>query len=378
MANPEHLAKLLAGIERWNAWKQQQSHEVGLPFEADFSGADLSKVNAGDPNLNVMRLRRDGNVRADLRSVDFSSAWLNRADLNEADLTGADLRRADMSRAKLGRATLLNANISGAQLTGADLRGADLTGADLSGATLIEVDFSQACLSNSNFSDALFWETKFVNTDLASSVGLHKCNHLGPSALDFRTVSRSGQLPVAFLRGCGLPDNLIDHLPSLLNRAIQFYSCFISYSTQDQEFADRLHADLQNSGVRCWFAPHKMKGGEKIHEQIDEAIRIYDRLLLVLSEESMKSRWVKTEIANARRKEAEQGRKVLFPIRLVDFGAIRPWKLFDAYVGDDSAAEVREYFIPDFSRWRDHDSYGKAFGRLLDDLKANDAGAQRA
>ena len=46
----------------------------------------------------------------------------------------------------------------------------------------------------------------------------------------------------------------------------------------------RLYADLQNSGVRCWFAPHDIQGGKKIHEQLEEAIRGYDRLLLILSE----------------------------------------------------------------------------------------------
>ena len=97
---------------------------------------------------------------------------------------------------------------------------------------------------------------------------------------------------------------------------------------------------------------------------------MYDRLLLILSEHSMKSRWVKTEIANARKKELTHGRKVLFPIRLVDFDAIRPWKLFDADAGDDSAAEVREYFIPDFSNWKDHDSYKEAFDHLVRDLQA--------
>jgi hypothetical protein len=49
----------------------------------------------------------------------------------------------------------------------------------------------------------------------------------------------------------GLPDRLIEYLPSLFDQAIQFYSCFISYSSKDQDFADRIHADLQNNGVRC-------------------------------------------------------------------------------------------------------------------------------
>lgn len=113
------------------------------------------------------------------------------------------------------------------------------------------------------------------------------------------------------------------------------------------------------------------KGGKKIHEQIDEAIRIYDKLLLILSDASMYSNWVKTEIANARAREEQQNRHMLFPITVVPFERIRAWKLFDADTGIDSAREIREYFIPDFSNWKDHDAYQKAFERLLRDLKAD-------
>ncbi|MGH7842531.1 MAG: toll/interleukin-1 receptor domain-containing protein [Candidatus Binataceae bacterium] len=196
------------------------------------------------------------------------------------------------------------------------------------------------------------------------------CHHLGPSTLDHRTLAKSLPLPLSFLRGCGLPDEYIEYLPSLFNQAVQFYSCFISYSTRDQAFATRLHADLQNKGVRCWFAPHNIQGGKKLHEQIDEAIRVYDRLLLILSGASMNSEWVKTEIANARQKELANQKRVLFPIRLVSFETVRAWKIFDADSGKDSAREIREYFIPDFSDWKNHDNYQQAFESLLKALKA--------
>jgi hypothetical protein len=160
----------------------------------------------------------------------------------------------------------------------------------------------------------------------------------------------------------------------MVGRPIEFYSCFISYSTKDQEFAERLHADLQAKGVRCWFAPEEMKGGRKLHEQIDEAIRLHDKLLLILSEHSMSSNWVKTEIANAREREKREGKQLLFPITLVPFEAIKQWKLFDADIGIDSAREIREYFIPDFSNWKNHDSYQTAFQRLVKDLKARAGG----
>ena len=61
---------------------------------------------------------------------------------------------------------------------------------------------------------------------------------------------------------------------------------------------------------------------------------------------------------------------MLFPISLVSFNQIQDWECFDADTGKDSAREIREYFIPDFSHWKDHDSYQEAFQRLLRDLAA--------
>jgi hypothetical protein len=129
--------------------------------------------------------------------------------------------------------------------------------------------------------------------------------------------------------------------------------------------------------LRCakgWASP---PSGKKIHEQIDEAIRLHDKLLLILSPHSMESEWVKTEIAKARKRELRDPkgvlkRRVLFPIRLAPFETLRDWECFDADTGKDSAREIREYFIPDFSHWKNHDSYQEAFQSLIRDLKASD------
>jgi hypothetical protein len=58
--------------------------------------------------------------------------------------------------------------------------------------------------------------------------------------------------------------------------------------------------------------------------------------------------------------------------RLVDFETLREWECFDADTGKDSAREIREYFIPDFSNWKNHDEYQKAFERLRRDLRAKE------
>jgi hypothetical protein len=92
----------------------------------------------------------------------------------------------------------------------------------------------------------------------------------------------------------------------------------------------------------------------------------------------MQSEWVISEIRNARRIETEEKRRKLFPIRLVDFEKIRKWKCFDSEIGKDLAVEVREYFIPDFSNWKEHDAFEAAFQRLLRDLKAEELNQGRA
>jgi hypothetical protein len=113
--------------------------------------------------------------------------------------------------------------------------------------------------------------------------------------------------------------------------------------------------------MRVWFAPENLKGGNKIHEQLFDAM---------LSEHSIQSEWVKTEIHKAREVERRENRRKLFPVRLVEFDTLRSWTCFNADSGKDSAAELREYFIPDFSNWKDHDAFEKEFARLQRDLKA--------
>lgn len=314
MADPEQVAILRQGVKAWNEWRSREP----LDLIPDLTGSDLSGVDLVDANL-------------------FS-----------ADLDGANLEGARLTEAKLHFAGL----------RGANLRRADLAGVNLTGATPVRADFGEAT----------FFHTIFGDVDLSDTIGLESCHHHGPSIIDYGTLVQSRNLPLAFLRGCGLPDNFIESLPSLLNQPIQFYSCFISYSTKDQGFAERLYADLQNKGVRCWFAPHDARAGQYLDEQIDRAIQVHDRLLLILSEHSIHSEWVRREIVKARKRELAENRRVLFPVRLVDFTTLCGWNLFDG--DEDLAQEIRRYLIPDFSTWKEHDSYQRGLKKLLGDLKS--------
>jgi len=123
------------------------------------------------------------------------------------------------------------------------------------------------------------------------------------------------------------------------------------------------------------MSSHTTKGagtGEKIYEQIESAIQVFDRLLLVLSSASMASDWVATEVAHARKRESRECRQILFPISLVAFEEIRHWQSFHADTGQDVGRAVRTYFIPDFSGWRDPVQFERALARILRDLRSTD------
>ncbi len=158
MANPQHLAILQSGVEEWNKG-------------------------------------RLGNRGADLHEGDLSGA-----DLNGMDLSGVDFRGTNLNGANLGGANLRGANLQGTNLHGTNLRWAILNGVNLTGAELSEAYLGEAYIG----------ETVFANVDLKDARGVDKFIHEGPSTIDHRTLALSGTLPLVFLRGCGLPDTLID------------------------------------------------------------------------------------------------------------------------------------------------------------------------
>jgi uncharacterized protein YjbI with pentapeptide repeats len=353
MPNDEHVAMLKYGIRPWNDWRDSNPQ-----IRPDLSDADLNRLSFQKANLIDANL-----VGCDLVEADFTSAFLDRA----------DLRQASLRRAKLDDADLIDADFGAADLQEASFRQARLINAKLCRAQLYRTDFTSADLSGADLTGSYVSGAIFVDNDLSAVLGLEKVEQWAPSVIGIDTLYLSGgKIPKKFLSGSGIPDDLITYLPSLVGveQALQFYSCFISYSHKDQEFAKRLHSRMRDEHLRVWFAPEDMKGGETLREQIDRAIQIHDRLLLVLSDDSLKSEWVMTEIRRARKTGVDEKRQKLFPIRLTDFETIQKWECFDSDTGKDLAVEVREYFIPDFSNWKDHDAFEVAFGRLLKDLRA--------
>jgi uncharacterized protein YjbI with pentapeptide repeats len=400
VANEEHVKRLKQGVAEWNAWREETNWaDIDLSGallsgailrRADLSNANLSNTDLshailsdanlsytfreGTPkgqagasfdhtgaNLSFADLSRANMFAAPLKHANMHHANMQSANLNSARLDFADLSYAVLQDANLFRANLMRARLNRAILGFANLSEAKLNAADLNGASMLCVNLSKAELDFADLTDTILFSTVFGNVDLTHVVGLEKCKHMRESIIDHLTLQKSGRLPLPFLRGVGLSDQFIDYLPSLLNQAIQYYSCFISYSSRDQEFAERIHADLQNNGVRCWFAPHDLSIGTKILDGLDAAIRVHDKVLLILSEHSIGSDWVEDEVKTAFEEERKREQTVLFPIRLDD--AVIETK--EAWAG----LLRRDRNIGDFRNWKDHDGYKRTFERVLCDLK---------
>jgi uncharacterized protein YjbI with pentapeptide repeats len=400
MASEEHLAVFKQGLDAWNRWREQNP-----ALQPDLSRVNFWSLETSDPYLmealwnvwlpegQAYNLKNVNFALANLRGVCLSSADLRGARLDCADLSFADLRHATVDSAQFTNATLKAAKLSGlhavdTDLSGADLENCDLSGAFLSGTNLTKanlkgVNFTGAHLDGANLTQCVLQWSLLVDVDLSQVKGLEMIRHYGRSSIGMDTIDRSnGTIPEAFLRGCGLSALEIEYVklaaPSLdaaqvstitekirqscLGGGGQPASCFISFDSRDEGFARHLHKDLQAHDVRCWFVPEHRQFGNPIRPSLDRQKRLKDKLIVILSEESIQNEWIGEEVEAALEEEGLRNRLVVLPIRLDD-------AVMNA--SDDWAAHLKRIRrIGDFRQWKNHDQYQKAFEHLLRELRA--------
>lgn len=426
MANAEQMSILKRGVDVWNGWRvkniyvytdlnEADLNGVNLSgadlriahlrranlFRADLRGANLSGADLSDANLREANLSEADLTKANLNGAMLSSAFVQEANLSETNLLAANLRNANFKNANLSGANLMVADLEGADLSGANLSKTNLTKSDLSSINLRRADLSGARLTRTNLTQSNLMEARFIETDLtgvnlsqavagstvfASSdlskvIGLESISHRGPSYISMDTfVLYAGKIPEVFLRGCGLSDADIEYTnlsdPALstdeinkilhrlhtlrAERAPQISPLFISYSPANSQFVETIGNHLAQKGIRYWRDTHE-KNGQK-EKQIAWAIPQGSKVLLVLSEQSMKSDWVEQDVQEARKLEKEMGRGVLYPVALDDF-----WK--DSRSPKTIREQVLEHSILDFSGWKDKNKFDDMFRTLLDRLE---------
>jgi TIR domain-containing protein/conflict system STAND superfamily ATPase len=126
-------------------------------------------------------------------------------------------------------------------------------------------------------------------------------------------------------------------------------------------FTETLGTTLARQSFVAVVGASDLPIGAKTWDAIDAAIRVRDKVLLILSKSAIESDWVENEVNKAFAEERRRKQVVLFPVR-IDQSVMKtdePW-----------AALLRDQRnIGDFRKWKDHDAYQQAFDRVLRDLK---------
>ena len=74
---------------------------------------------------------------------------------------------------------------------------------------------------------------------------------------------------------------------------------FISHSSKNATFASRLEKVLDGHGVKSFLSKQHIRGAQEWHDEIGAALQRCDWFLVVLSPQSVSSRWVKHELIYA-------------------------------------------------------------------------------
>jgi hypothetical protein len=142
---------------------------------------------------------------------------------------------------------------------------------------------------------------------------------------------------------------------------LQTAPLFISYSSSDSVFVNKLESRLTEKGIRSWRDVHPVNAAE-MENQIYRSTDRSPKVLLILSEHSIKTRWVEGGLKEMRALENEMGQKALYLVALDDswkFGR-GPARLME---------QMAERDVLDLSSWRNNSKFEVMFRELIDKLE---------
>src|ERR1039457_4796117 len=118
---------------------------------------------------------------------------------------------------------------------------------------------------------------------------------------------------------------------------------FLSHSTKDKEFVEKLAAELRANDIDPWLCEVDIEYGDNLVAEIENGLKGSDLVLLVLSPEAVRSAWTREEWTAVRAREVEEKRTLLGVLLLRDCAApelLRTKHRFDARTDPERA--IRE------------------------------------
>jgi hypothetical protein len=95
-------------------------------------------------------------------------------------------------------------------------------------------------------------------------------------------------------------------------------SVFISYSSKDSEFVQKLSLSLVQKRIHVWLDKWEMQPGDSLIDKIQGGLTDSSFLLVVLSNNSVNSEWCKKELNSGLMRELEEKKVVVIPILVED------------------------------------------------------------
>jgi TIR domain/Pentapeptide repeats (8 copies) len=328
-------------------------------------GADLAASDWSGVDFTCTQY--DGLFNSQVLGADFRNAKLVGSNFYRVDLASANLRGTDLTDAVLAGSNLYTALLGSATLVRSNLRAANLVSAELND---VELDETQ-------FAGARFGRTAISGVDLSRAAELNEAVHVYPSPVDSGTLERTAaglrtvgdvrrSEVLRFLSNTGFSEDFLALFRASIGKPIEFYSVFLSHSSLDKDFARRLYSDLRTMGVACWFDEHQILPGSGILEEIDRGVKMWDKLILVCSSNSLSAKtgwWVEQELERALRKErelraSEESRSfAVIPIAIDNY-VFEKWE-------SPFRATILERHVGDFRSWEDPQEYTRALERLV-------------
>lgn len=138
----------------------------------------------------------------------------------------------------------------------------------------------------------------------------------------------------------------LNKLLQFVNMAADKAKVFLSHSSKDKKFVEKLKEDLENKGIDTWYDNKDLDIGDIVSDAIAEGIQQSWFFLIVISPNSVNSKWVKYELDEAYDQHINSGKKVL-PIVIGDLKH------------EDVPQRLKKHLYADF-----REDYGSAFEKV--------------
>lgn len=338
MANSVHIQIFAKGKDHWNEWRKRHPD-----IRPDLSGFEFAYIKSNlrryaKPGLNTTTygiFMRYNLVGFDLSNTNLSSCIFWEAIIQYTNFAGADLSNAEFRQTWIGQTNLSASNLCGATFVLTSFR---------------EVQFAFTRMGQSHFAYSPFLDC----------TGLESVVHLSQSHVDFLTLAHSKLVSFAFAEHFGLSKDVFEKISGL--EVERYKDCFISYSTRDTHFVTTLWTALINCKIPVWFAPRDYRLNTpwfkkelidyELSRDLYNMVDASDVVILILSNDSLKSKWVEAEIRRVRD-------QIILPIQIGDLDS-------QAIQGNTWYNSIKDYMTIDARSWQnDEIIFRKMLATLL-------------